>query len=338
MLQAGRNITIAGDPLQKVQIEYLYHAIKNPKPDVANRIKQLRIVKNIDTKQYAILKKQLPYMVCGIFNPAVRRTENFAYAAYFMLDIDHIAEKGLEIKTLRERVEADSRVMLSFLSPSEDGLKLLFRLNERCYDAGVFSLFYKLFATDFSKQYALDQVIDTRTSDVTRACFISYDENAHYNPLADAVDINAYVNTLNPHEMFWEKKQMEKAEKEQQALKDKEKPPKTDVDSEVVQRIKEILLKTPPRVEKPPAYVPEQLNEIIGELSKYICQTGVEIKEIINISYGKKIRAKVGLKEAEINLFYGKRGFSVVQSPRTGTSAEMNQMLADLVESFLVTR
>ena len=63
MLQAGRNITMAGDPLQKVKVEYLYNAIKNPKPDVANRIKQLRIVKNIDTKQYAILKKQLQRML-----------------------------------------------------------------------------------------------------------------------------------------------------------------------------------------------------------------------------------------------------------------------------------
>ena len=52
----------------------------------------------------------------------------------------------------------------------------------------------------------------------------------------------------------------------------------------------------------------------------------------------KKIRAKIGLKEAEVNIFYGKRGFSVVQSPRTGTSADMNRMLADLIEGFLLTR
>lgn len=338
MLQAGKNITTAGDMLQKVPVEYLYNAIKKPKPDVANRIKHLRIVKNIDTKQYAMLKKRLPYIVCGIFNPAVRRTENFAYAAYFMLDIDHIAEKGLDVKTLRERVEADSRVMLSFLSPSQDGLKLLFKLKERCYDAGVFSLFYKLFATDFSKQYAINQVIDTRTSDVTRACFISYDENAYYNPQADVVNLNSYVDTLNPNEMYLQKKQMEKAEKEQQASTDSIKTPKADVDNEVVQRVKEILLKTPPKPQKPPAYVPEQLNDIISELSEYITETGVVIKEIININYGKKIRAKVGLKEAEVNLFYGKRGFSVVQSPRTGTVPEMNQMLADLIESFLATR
>ena len=303
-----------------------------------SRIKQLRIVKNIDTRQYALLKKQLPYIVCGIFNPAVRRTENFAYAACFMLDIDHIAEKGIELKSLRERVEADSRVMLSFLSPGEDGLKLLFKLSERCYDAGIFSIFYKIFAADFSKQYTLDQVIDTRTSDVTRACFISYDPQAHYNPLADTVNLQAYADVNNPHQMFGEKKKAEKMESKLQAEAQTEKPLKTDVDSDVVQRVKEILLKIPPKAEKNPAYVPEQLNDIMSELGDFIRETGIEIKEIINISYGKKIRAKVGLKEAEVNLFYGKRGFSVVQSPRTGTSAEMNLMLAGLIESFLLTR
>ncbi len=275
MLQAGKSITTAGDTLHKVPVDYLYNAIRKPKPEIANRIKQLRIVKNIDIKQYGMLKKQLPYIVCGIFNPAVRRTENFAYASYFMLDIDHIAEKGMEVKALRQRIEADSRVVLSFLSPSEDGLKLLFKLSERCYDAGIYSLFYKLFASDFSNQYALDQVIDTRTSDVTRACFISYDEEVHYNPLADEININSYVNMQNPHEMLWEKKRLEKAEKEQQTQVEKERPPKTDVDNDVVQRVKEILLKVPPKPEKPPAYVPEQLNEIIGDLSDYIRETGI---------------------------------------------------------------
>ncbi len=338
MLQAGKKITSTGDVLQKVPVEYLYNAIRNPKPDVKSRIKQLRIVKNIDTKQYSILKKQLPYMVCSIFNPAVRRTENFAYAAYFMLDIDHITEKGIEINALRERIEADSRVLLSFSSPGEDGLKLLFKLSERCYDAGIYSLFYKVFAAEFSKQYTLDQVIDIRTSDVTRACFISCDEKAHYNPLAEPVNMQAFINMNNPYEMFRDKKYIENAEQKQQDQADVAKPPKTDVDSDVVQRVRAILLKTPQKAEKPPAYVPEQLNNIMEELVEYITQTGIVIKEIINISYGKKIRGKIGLKEAEVNLFYGKRGYSVVQSPRTGTSSEMNQILAELVDSFLYTK
>ncbi|WP_211835053.1 hypothetical protein [Porphyromonas levii] len=59
---------------------------------------------------------------------------------------------------------------------------------------------------------------------------------------------------------------------------------------------------------------------------------------MINISYGKKIRASVGTNKAEINLFFGKRGYSVVQSPRTGTSAELNEALAKMVESFVYNR
>lgn len=338
MIQAGKNITMVADALQKIQIGYLHNAIKNPKPDLLNRINQLRIVRNIDTKQYAMLKKQLPYIVCGIFNPPIRRTENFAYCNYFVIDIDHIAEKGFDISTLRQKIEADERVLLSFVSPGEDGLKVFFRFNERCYDAGIYSAFYKIFAANFSKQYALEQVVDTRTSDVARACFLSFDPQAYYNPQAESVSLNAYIDTNNPHSIFQEKKSVEKMEEEKQSEQVNPAATKTDVDSDVIQRVKAILLKVPPKTEKMPAYVPEQLNEIISELEQYISQTGVVVKEIINISYGKKIRAKVSLKEAEVNLFYGKRGFSVVQSPRTGTDAEMNQMLADLIQAFLITR
>ena len=81
--------------------------------------------------------------------------------------------------------------------------------------------------------------------------------------------------------------------------------------------------------------MPEQLNDIMDELASFITQTGMVIKEVINISYGKKIKTVVGVKEAEVNLFHGKKGFSVVQSPKTGTTPEMNQMLADLIQVFL---
>ncbi|MBR8713716.1 CRISPR-associated primase-polymerase type B [Porphyromonas levii] len=338
MLHAGSHIATSGDPLSKVPLDYLYHSIKNPKPHILNRIKQLRAVRNIDPKQYSLLKRDLPYIVCGAFNPAVRRTENFAFTSYFIIDIDHVAEKGLELTALREKIEADSRVLLSFVSPSADGLKLLFHLSERCYDAGVFSLFYKLFVRDFSIQYGLDQVVDSKTSDVTRACFISYDPEVYYNPEATPVDLGALVDSRNPYMMFGEKKRLEEDEKCREEEQEKSATPKGDVDQEVMQRIKEILGKVPPKPDKPAPYVPEQLNMIMTELSTYISETGLIVDEVINISYGKKIRASVGTNKAEINLFFGKRGYSVVQSPRTGTSAELNEALAKMVESFVYNR
>ena len=48
---AGSNITSSGDVLKKVQEEYLYNSIRHPKPDIDARMRQLRIVTNIDRKQ-----------------------------------------------------------------------------------------------------------------------------------------------------------------------------------------------------------------------------------------------------------------------------------------------
>lgn len=338
MIQAGKNIAISGDELHKIQVEYLYHAIRNPNIEIQNKIRQLRIIRNLNPKQYSFLKRQLPYVVCGIFNPNIRRTESFAYTSYFIVDIDHLSDKEIDIKELRTKLESDNRVVLSFISPSEDGLKLMFKLSERCYDAGIYSVFYKQFIADFSKQYNLEQVTDSRTSDVTRACFLSFDQNAYYNSNADSVNLNSFVDVNNPSEMFREKKRLEKEETER--LREsfaKAEDSKTDVDSDVMNKIKTILDNAPKRVEKPPVYVPEQLNDIMDDLKKYIMETGTVIQEIVNINYGKKIKVLVGQKMGEINLFYGKRGFTVVISPRTGTSPDINEMIAALIESFLMT-
>nr|WP_291528079.1 CRISPR-associated primase-polymerase type B [Bacteroides sp. UBA939] len=336
MLLVGTNITSAADALKKVTVEYLYHSFRNPKPEISAKIRQLRIVRRLDVKQYAALKRMLPYVVCGMFNPPYRRTENFAFIEYFMVDIDHLTEKGLDIADVRKRIEQDERVALCFLSPGEDGLKVLFRLKERCYDAGLYSLFYKAFVRKFSIHYQLEQVVDARTCDVCRACFVSIDPDVYYSPDSTPVDINEYIDTSDITGMMDMKASFAKEEKEQ-AGNGKEEMQSSDPDADVLARIKEVLHPKAAKrgKEKPPVYVPEQLDELMDGLRKYIEDTGTSIYEVINIQYGKKLRMKVGLRQAEINLFYGKRGFSVVQSPRCGTSSELNQLMADLITSFL---
>ena len=306
MIQAGNSIKTFGDSLQKISVDYLYNSIKNPKPEIINKIRQLRIIKNIDQKQYRQLKVQLPYFVCGMFNPNIRRIENFAYSEYFVVDIDHISEKGLEIGVLRKKLESDNQILMSFLSPGEDGLKLLFRLSKRCYDANIFTIFYKAFLTDFSNRYYLEQVVDSRTCDVSRACFISYDPDVYFNPKADNVNLDLFFDTENSFNFFNEKKVINENLRK---ISSYEQPIKEDVDSDIVLKIKSILQSSHPKPHKKEVYVPERLNEIIDELQSYITETGVVIKDIINISYGKKIKALVGVKEAEVNLFMEKEGF-----------------------------
>ena len=197
MLQAGKNVTQLNDPMVKIQVEYLYQAVKSPKPEIVAEIRQLRMVKTLDNRRYTQLKKNLPYIVCGIFNPPVRKGENFAWISHFMLDFDHLAEKGIVVETLRTTLSNDPNVKLMFVSPGDDGLKVLFQLSEKCYDKGKYSLFYKLFSKKFAIQYNLDQVIDSSTSDVTRACFMSVDPEAFYNQDAVPVEMINYLDFDN---------------------------------------------------------------------------------------------------------------------------------------------
>ena len=334
MLLFGTNIQSAADELKKVQEEYLYNSLRNPKPAIAATIQQLRIVYSMDAKGYAQLKRKLPYFVCGQFNPPFRRKENFAYTESFILDFDHLSSKQLSLKTIHDNIIQDEQVMMCFTSPSEDGLKVMFRLKERCYDAGLYSVFYKAFAATFAMRHNLTQVTDSKTSDVTRACFVSIDPNAYFNPNSTPVDIKAYLDEANPDALFKMKHEQDEHDKVAKKSDDKQASLPKDPDRDVLARIRQ-QLNPKAQVEQHPAYVPDQLNEIIAELKLFIEETGLQVTEIINIQYAKKIRARLGQKESEVNLFYGKRGFSVVISPRLGTNEELNELLADLVKSFL---
>ena len=336
MLLFGTNIQSAADELKKVQEEYLYNSLRNPKPTIAATIQQLRIVYSMDAKAYAQLKRRLPYFVCGQFNPPFRRKENFAYTESFILDFDHLSSKQLSMKTIRDNIVKDEQVMMCFTSPSEDGLKVMFRLKERCYDAGLYSIFYKAFAATFAMRHNLTQVTDSKTSDVARACFISIDPNAYFNPNSIPVDIKAYLDESNPDLLFKIKHEQDEHDKVIKKSDDEQVPLPKDPDKDILTRIRQQLNpKAQLPIEQHPAYVPERLNEIIAELKLFIEEIGLQVTEIINIQYAKKIRARLGQKEAEVNLFYGKRGFSVVISPRLGTNEDLNELLADLIKAFL---
>lgn len=338
MISFGKNIKSVDDSLGKVPVRTVYDSIRNPKPHIMAMLSQLRVVRQLNPSQYTKIKAQLPYIVCAMFDPPVRRTENFAYTQYFIIDIDHISAKGFVMKDLRKKIENDPRTMLCFTSPGGDGLKIMMKLTERCHDAGLYKTFYKTFVIKFSFQYGLDQIVDTRTCDVARACFISTDNSAFFNPTPETIDISTYINPdENPLEAFDIKHEVDKAAKE--GDKTLEKKRESEPDSNILKTIRETL---DPRIkdkqQKKPAYVPPELKDIMTALCEYITEKGIDIDQTIGIQYGQKLRCHIALKKAEVNLFYGKRGFSIVESPRTGTDSDANKLLVDTVNSFLIIR
>lgn len=332
----GSSIQSPSDRLFPISESDLFRALTNPKPQIERTIEQLRVIYSLDEKRYATLKRSLPYVVCGCFSPAFRLTDNFAYTDSFILDFDHLSQKGLSIEAVREEIIADSRVVMCFSSPGEDGLKVLFHLSEKCYDKGLYSIFYKEFAQKFASAHHLEQVIDSRTSDVTRACFVSVDERAYYNSQAEAVILSSYVDVSNPVSVFDMKRSQVLEQKSQAAtlsnIADKPSEPADDV-------MAQIKLRLNPKAKSVSrdVFVPQALNELIDGLREYIEEQGISVTDIGNIQYAKKIQASLGIRKAEVNLFYGKRGFTTVISPRRGTDSELNELLRDVIDSYLAT-
>lgn len=340
MISAASNIRSVSEVLKKVTVRHLYDALRNPRESTMSLLRQLRIIRQLDASQYSLLKRNLPYFVCAMFNPPFRKTENFAYTEYFVIDIDHLSDKGLVATDVRAKIQADARTLLCFLSPGGDGLKVMMKFKERCYDAGLYTAFYRVFLQKFSRQYALEQVVDSKTCDVTRACFLSADEEVYYNPLPECVDISQFLSpdedvSLAFEEMHRSENACREVEKKRQ-----EEEKKGDPGGDILADIRATLgFKKGIKPKKPEAYVPEELNDVMRDLQSYVESKGIVLCEVINIQYGKKLRFKLAGRKAEINLFFGhRRGFTVVQSPRTGTDKDANELMADVVNGFLMER
>ncbi|HOK75725.1 MAG TPA: CRISPR-associated primase-polymerase type B, partial [Bacteroidales bacterium] len=334
MLQTGKNIVLKDDPLTKITVEQLYHIIRKPGTEIEAKIRMLKTVRSIDKKKYDLLKRELPYFVCGIFNPPFRKTENFGWIDRFMLDIDNLTEKGLNVNSLKNRLSSDSRIEMIFISPGGDGLKIMFRLSEKCYEHGKFSVFYKVFARSFAESYGVVQVIDPRTSDVTRACFFSYDPEVYYNQSPEPVNMSSFVDFDNPFEVFELQKEVKELEKEfrEREQEKKELDETAGPDEEILARIRQTLNPKARIRSRKMIYVPDELHSTVERVKEKMASLSVSTDEVIDIHYGKKFRFSVGYRKAEVNLFYGKRGFSVVISPRAGTDNELNSLCGAILK------
>lgn len=338
MLYFGSNITQPADPLQPVSIENLYHALRNPKPVIRQLVDQLRIIQTLDRNGYRMQKKALPYIVCACFKPAIRRRENFLNIVYFIVDIDHIGAH-FNKQLLWEKLSADPTLLLMFSSPGGDGLKLLFRLAQKCSDYGLFSAFYKLFVHQFAAKYHLQNVIDMGTSDVTRACFISYDENAWYNADAEAVDMDPYIQPYEADDLW---KAATEAGSDLIRLKDEAQPempagkkdgsPVADVIASIRQKLNPNAYGKPRQKQY---HVPPEIEEYMIKLTKNLSYYQLHLLETSPISYGRKLKIGAAGAWAEVNLFYGKKGFTFVKTTKTGSNPELATLCVQILEKHL---
>lgn len=335
MISIGKNIKQPNDPLEKISLKMLYDKTRNPQTKFIDFIEQLRKLRTIDEKQYRQYKTRLPYVVAANFNPSYRKIENFAKAKYFILDFDHFSEKEISIDNIFNKLKNDERVNLMFRSPSNDGLKLIFKLSEAFTDHGKYSMFYKIFAHKFGSEYNLSQVVDKRTSDVSRACFVSYDKEAYYNANCSEIDVKHYINFEDELQVFELNKMIKEEEKTLSENITKQNNT-DDLPDDLISQIREKLNPKLKEKKEKNIIVPDQLNTIIDLVKTNLLEYNIEIENIIDINYGKQFRMKAKHLKAEVNVFYGKRGFSVVKSTKTGLNKDLVEIAAQIINSCIL--
>jgi hypothetical protein len=331
MLQYGTQITSIDDPLQKITAERVYQAIVQPKPAFRKQMERLRMIRSMDERQYRRLKRELPYFVCGRFHPPFRRKENFAAIRHFVIDLDHLKAAKIHLPDLRAKLIQDERLQLLFVSPGEDGLKLLFRLSENCTDPGLYSLFYKAFQQKLALDYGLEQVIDARTHDVTRACFLSVDPQAYYRSDVQAVSLTDYFDPTAPDAQ----REIARGQKELRAASIATQADKQPLDDETLLAIKQKLNPNfRPRRPKP-AYVPPELEERMPLVEQRLQELEITILEQQGINYGRKLKLGAGRHWATLNIFFGRKGFSVVKTTQTGSHPELAELCYQAISEVL---
>lgn len=339
MVYIGKHITAIADPLQPAAMNKLYKAIINPDSEVAVLQTRLQAIRLLDIQQYRKMKTLLPYIVCAYFHPNIRKKEHFVYTERFIVDIDHLSEYGLDMQQLKSSLREDPRVEMYFTSPGGDGLKIIFSLSEKISDSAYYALFYKSFCLRLAAQYHLGAAIDTKTNDVSRCCFVSHDPDAYYNNLAEKVQAAYFM----PKDEVADLPIFQSALKEEEKKLSSQKNP--DIHSEKISAelpddtIAAIKQKIGMRIRVAPAKQyeqPEQLDSIMLELKEQVASVGAEVLASKPISYGRQIRIGAGKHWAEINLFYGHRGVSIVATTKTGSNKDLCESLVLLLKNHFI--
>ncbi len=110
---------------------------------------------------------------------------------YICADLDHIGDSAA-IQRMKDLILDKFPPALMFISPSGDGLKVVFKVNP---ENGTHFQFFQALQRFFADEIGFK--IDPSGSDICRACFLPHDPDAYFNSESDALD-NAFIDSFPP--------------------------------------------------------------------------------------------------------------------------------------------
>lgn len=155
-------------PLSTIDIEELYTLICSNKYEKLTKT----IRSSPNTEMATAAKRSLDYVTLGGVFEKRNTSALISASGYMMLDIDNLNNPESWMQFL-SKVQCKYRILLMFISPSGNGLKVAIELPKT--DEPYPNQFDKV-STYFYEEFFID--IDS-TPDIARACFLCHDPNAY---------------------------------------------------------------------------------------------------------------------------------------------------------------
>lgn len=144
-----------------------------------------------DKKKRNVLKKKLPCVTwSGDFVYRNTTPENLKqYSGIICHDVDELAPG--QVAHLKTELSKDPNVYAVFVSPSGNGLKVLFKVDA---DESTHLTYWQSIGRYLNSVYSI--VPDESCKDITRLCFLSYDTTIHINEQCRLVGEEFLLSTL----------------------------------------------------------------------------------------------------------------------------------------------
>jgi len=162
--------------------------------------------------------------------------------------------------------------------------------------------------------------VDLRTSDATRACFLAYDADAYLNEQAMPVDWRLWLNGSAETDLFDDRAETAPVLTRKPAA---ERP----VDPVAYRQVLQTLNPNAPVRREKQYFVPAELTALEPAVRDICTCLSWELTQLAPLNYGLKVAVKQGFRRAEVNVHWGKKGYSVVRSPKTGTDPALSDLL-----------
>lgn len=187
----------------------------------------------------------------------------------------------------------------------------------------------------------MDNFCDKSTHDASRVCFFSHDPDAYYNPLAVPIVIRDYIpltEAENKINLVPDKNNFicnqEIGDKKAKTFPEKEEKSGHPDEQEYATILRKIGNR--PIIRKRNLVnIPDEIKQLLPLIMDKFSEIGIEIEQQENIQYGIKLRFNHKENWAETNIFYGKKGFSVVLTPKSGSHPDLGEIGVNLIHNAI---